>query len=285
MRVQNPLGEDEPFLRASILDTLARRAEYNLNRMQGNVRLFEVGSVFAARPGGTPTEEVRAALLVMGQRRPPHFTEPQPPAFDAWDAKQLALTLAQAAFPGATVTLEPGSNGVLWYIVVRAVRVGRVTRVALDAPVWATAAFAAEVTLGEMSNAAVAPSGQHAHGAKRRPSGVAHAAANGRRDPVRYRAIPTMPAAEFDLALLVPESVAAAEVEKLLRSASGELLERCVLFDEFRGAGIPEGTRSLAWRLTFRHPERTLKDKEIEGRRALLLKTLESTLGVRPRTA
>ena len=57
------------------------------------------------------------------------------------------------------------------------------------------------------------------------------------------------------------------------------------LFDEFRGAGIPAGTRSLAYRLTFRHSERTLKDKEIEGRRAQLLKTLESQLGVRPRTA
>ncbi len=285
MRVQNPLGEDEPFLRASILDTLARRAEYNLNRMQGNVRLFEVGSVFAARPGGTPTEDVRAALLVMGQRRPPHFTEPQPPAFDAWDAKQLAITLAQASYPGSSVTLEPGTGHVLWYIVVRAARVGRVTRVALDAPVWASPAFGVEVTLGEMSNAAVAPSGQHAHGAKKRPSGVAPAVTIGRREPVRYRAIPTMPAAEFDLALLVPDNVPAADVEKLLRSASGELLERCVLFDEFRGAGIPDGTRSLAWRLTFRHPERTLRDKELDGRRALLLKTLESTLGVRPRTA
>ncbi|MFN7458054.1 MAG: hypothetical protein ACK5U0_11690, partial [Gemmatimonas sp.] len=54
-------------------------------------------------------------------------------------------------------------------------------------------------------------------------------------------------------------------------------------FDEFRGAGIPAGMRSLAWRLTWRHPERTLRDKEIEGRRARLLELLEKDLGVRPR--
>jgi phenylalanyl-tRNA synthetase beta chain len=74
-------------------------------------------------------------------------------------------------------------------------------------------------------------------------------------------------------------------VEQVLRQTGGELLERCVLFDEFRGTGIPAGMRSLAWRLTFRHPERTLRDKEIEGRRSQLLKTLESQLGVRPRSA
>jgi len=63
------------------------------------------------------------------------------------------------------------------------------------------------------------------------------------------------------------------------------LLERLELFDEFRGEGLPAGHRSLAWRLTFRHPERTLRDKEIEGRRARLLQTLERELGVRPRTS
>ncbi len=64
---------------------------------------------------------------------------------------------------------------------------------------------------------------------------------------------------------------------------SGAQLESVMLFDEFRGAGVAEGVRSLAWRLTFRHPERTLRDKEIEGRRAQLLKALEERLGVRPR--
>jgi phenylalanyl-tRNA synthetase beta chain len=84
---------------------------------------------------------------------------------------------------------------------------------------------------------------------------------------------------------LVPESVAAATVEQALRAAGGELLEQVSLFDEFRGAGVPEGHRSLGWRLTFRHPERTLRDKEIEGRRARLLDLLDRELGIRPRAS
>ena len=285
VRVQNPLAEDEPFLRATVLDTLARRAEYNLNRMTGNVRLFEVGSVFRAQAGSVPVEEVHAALLVMGQRRPPHFTEPQPPAFDAWDAKALAVALAQAAYPGVRIKLEPADDESLWHIVAAAARVGAVRRVMLDAPVWASPAFGVELLLGAMPSAAVAPKGQHAHGARHRKSGMIPSAEDAPREPVRFRALPSTPAAEFDLALLVPESLPAADVEKVLRHNGGELLERCVLFDEFRGKGLPAGMRSLAWRLTFRHPERTLRDKEIEGRRAQLLKTLESELGVRPRTA
>jgi phenylalanyl-tRNA synthetase beta chain len=63
------------------------------------------------------------------------------------------------------------------------------------------------------------------------------------------------------------------------------MLESLIVFDEFRGPGIPEGTRSLAWRLTFRHPERTLRDKEIDGRRSQLLKELQKELNVVPRTA
>lgn len=285
VKVQNPLAEDEPFLRATILDTLARRAEYNLNRMQGNVRLFEVGSVFAARPGGTPTEEVRAALLVMGQRRPPHFSEAAPPAYDAWDAKALGLRLAEVAYPGTSIRLEAADAPDLWHVLAGAAKVGRITRVALDAPVWASPAFGVELVLGEMPSAAVAPKGQHAHGNRRRTSAVLPGVSGDQVEPKRYVPLPTQPAAEFDLALLVPDTVPAGDVEKVLRSAGGELLERCVLFDEFRGKGIPDATRSLAWRLTFRHPERTLRDKELEGRRSQLLKALESELGVKPRTS
>lgn len=277
VRVANPLAEDEPFLRQSVLDTLARRAEYNLNRMQGDVRLFEVGTTFTAQGKALPLEEQHVGVLVMGARRPVHFTEPQPPAYDAWDAKALAVTLASAAHPGAPVVMVPSEAPVLWRVQVGGVVIGEVRRLAIDAPVWAKPAFGIELRLGVMPSAPVAGRGQNAHGVT-----PEHARAA---EPVRYRAMPVTPAAEFDLALLVPDAVLAAQVEDVLRSVSGPQLERCELFDEFRGQGVSAGTRSLAWRLTFRHPERTLREKEIEGRRVLLLKTLEGQLGVRPRTA
>ena len=269
VRVSNPLAEDEAYLRRSLLDTLARRAEHNLARMQGNVRLFEIGSVFAPSDGDLPGEWIHAAALVMGQRRPPHFTEPKPPAFDAWDAKGIAERLAAAAYPDTDPALVEAASGGLWSILVDGAKVGTVAEVALDAPVWATPAFGVEIRL---QAAPLDPA-------------VSAAAPRVERSGSRYRPIPVTPAVELDLALLVPTGTSAASVEAVIRRGAGDMLERLELFDEFRGAGIPDGHRSVAWRLTFRHPDRTLRDKEVEGRRDKLLRILENELSVRHRTS
>jgi phenylalanyl-tRNA synthetase beta chain len=250
--------------------------------MQGNVRLFEVGSTFAPSSRPLPAEELRAGMLVMGQRRPPHFTEPKPPAYDEWDAKALAETAARAAYPGRQVALEPvGEGAVLWRISADGQEVGVVERLSLDAPVWASPAYGVEISIARVGEA------RDRRGKGRDLLGVPGPAATDGRAPRRarrFRPLPTTPAAEFDLALLVPESRRVGEVEAVMRRDVGELLEQLLLFDEFRGPGVPTGYRSLAWRLTFRHPERTLRDKEIDARRQRLLRTLESELGIRRRT-
>lgn len=301
VRVRNPLAEDEPHLRRSLLETLARRAEYNLSRMLGDLRIFEIGSTFAPRADALPREEMRVAAILMGQRRPAHFTEPLPVAFDAWDAKALGERIAQVAFPGEAVALEPGDDGALWTITAGANcrPVGRVAAVTLDRPPWAAQPFGVEVTLGLLPNDVVARRGAHdyRHNAYHAAAAtsvalsgsvgstalltgaittdVAHAP---------YRPLPNTPAAVIDLALVMPETLPVADVERVLRTSGGELLERVDLFDEYRGEHVPGGFRSVAWRLTFRDPVRTLREKEIEGRRLRILRALESELGVRPRT-
>ena len=271
VRVSNPLAEDEAYLRRTLLESLGRRAEHNLARMVGDVRLFEVGSVFepGADGAGLPNEFIHAALLVMGVRRPPHFTEPKPPAFDEWDAKGLAERLAAVAFEGQGTKVVPGEGEVLWEIVRDGHPVGIVRRVPLDAPIWASPAFGVELRLG---------------GAPFDPAISVDAVAASHAPPPPFRPIPVTPAVEVDLALLVPSGVTAAEVERVIRASGGDLMERLELFDEFTGRGVPEGFRSVGWRLTFRHPERTLRDKEVEGRRDKLLRTLENELRVRART-
>jgi phenylalanyl-tRNA synthetase beta chain len=279
-RLTNPLAENEAHLRRDVLDTLARRAEYNLARLQNSVRLFEIGSVFEKRAGALPREELRVGVLVLGPREPAHFGDPKSPefaewlAYDEWDAKALAALTASAAHPGATVTLEPSTTpDVLWRVVVDGVARGIVRRVSLDAPVWASPAFGVELSLGPIDSAEVAPPGKSA---RRAPERVV-------KTITRYRPLPSMPPAEFDVALLVPDAVRAEAVEAVVRGAAGELLERLELFDLYTGDGVEPGYRSLAWRLTFRHPERTLRDKEIDGRRAKILSALADELNVRPR--
>ena len=270
VRVRNPLAEDEAFLRQSILDTLARRAEYNLAHMQRNVRLFEIGAVFsrADAPGSLPRELMHIGALIMGDRRPSHFSEPKPPHYDEWDAKGLAESIGEAAFPGHQITCVPSVGDVLWNVTAGDVKIGIVRRISLDAPTWAAAAFGVEINLQALGASVFADKAS------------AVAAGPGK----QFAAIPVMPAAEVDLALIVPDSVTAADVSRVIKESAGDLLEQLVLFDEFRGAGIPNGSRSLAWALTFRHPERTLRDREVQGRTAKIVKSLEEELGVKQRT-
>jgi phenylalanyl-tRNA synthetase beta chain len=292
-RVMNPLAENEAYLRRDVLDTLARRAEYNLARMQGNLRLFEIGSAFEPRGGRLPVEELRVGALVMGRRRPPHFTDPKSAEFaawavyDAWDVKALSATLARAAYPGAEVEVVArdekdlwesltAARGVhddaLWVVTVNGVSVGQARRLTLDAPVWASPAFGVEVSLGVMSSDDVAPAGKSAYRVAERRS----------EDGQRFIPLPSTPASEFDLALSVPDGVRAADVEAVMRRASGKLLESVELFDRYVGAGVEPGYRSLAWRLTFRHSERTLRDRELDARRSDILRAL-AELNVRQR--
>ncbi len=287
LRVRNPLADDEAFLRTSILESLASRAEYNLAHMQRNVRLFEVGTVFRAERDphtGAPAERLRVGAVVMGERRPAHFTEPRPPVFDEWDAKALGLTLARAAYPVSIIDAVPASDGDLWTLTVDAVKAGSVALLTIDAPVWASAAFGIEIDLE--SNPRVAPAPTVPEPA---PGHAAPQSGNVGEAPTatfrRYSPIPANPAMQVDLALIVPDSVAAATVETHIRQQAGELLESLVLFDEFRGPGVQPGNRSIAWALTFRHRERTLRDREIEGRTAKILTSLETALGIRQRTS
>jgi len=277
VRLANPMAEDEGYLRRDLLETLAKRAEHNLAQRHRDVRLFEIGSVFIPSPSGVPREEMHAAALVLGHRHPPHWSEAVSPDFDEWDAKGLAELIAAAAGGAAQVELRASSDGdALWDIAISGELRGTVRRMALDAPVWAPAAFGIELTLERISSEPVASPGQASY----QPTASA-----ARASQFRFRPFPSTPSTFVDVALLVPNDLAASRVESVIRASSGDLLESLDLLSEYRGTGIAEGFRSVAWRLTFRHPERTLRDKEVAGRRDKVLKSLEGELGVRQRTS
>lgn len=261
VRVANPLAESEANLRTSVLQSLATRVEHNFAHMTRSVRLFEVGVVFARNPDGgvLPIERTMAAVAITGDRHPAHFADPKPPAVDLWDARWIAERLAAAAYGEGKVSFEPEQDAAACRLVLDGAGVGVVRELSVDAPVWAAPVYGVELDLTRAFGAVLAGP--------------------------RFRPLPPTPAAEFDLALLLPRDVTAADVRRVVAKAAGELLESLVPFDEFRGAGVPDGFRSVAWRLTFRHPERSLREKEIEGRRAGILRVLESELGVRPRAS
>ncbi len=95
---------------------------------------------------------------------------------------------------------------------------------------------------------------------------------------VRYQPIIRQPAIYQDIAVVVGEDVPAERVRAVIASNGGPLFEHVDLFDVYTGTPIPEGQRSLAFRMTFRAPDRTLQDAEVSKVREKIARRLEQEL-------
>ena len=85
--------------------------------------------------------------------------------------------------------------------------------------------------------------------------------------------------AQSDVALVVEESVPAAQVQRLLKEGAGEHLESVTLFDVYRGDQVDEGHKSLAFHMVFRAPDRTLTTEEVSALRDAALASAASAIG------
>jgi phenylalanyl-tRNA synthetase beta chain len=95
------------------------------------------------------------------------------------------------------------------------------------------------------------------------------------RRPEQSRPLSRFPSSDIDLAFIVPDLVPAAAVEATVRRSGGELLESVELFDVYRGPSLPEGSRSLAFRLRFCALDRTLTDDEVGELRSRAIDAVE----------
>ncbi|HML51850.1 MAG TPA: phenylalanine--tRNA ligase subunit beta [Propionicimonas sp.] len=263
VRLANPLAETAPLMRTSMLPGLFGAVARNNSRGNDDLALFEVGSVFLA---GADV----AAPLVPVDRRP---LEAEMKAINAAlpdQPRHLGAVLTgqwvRAGWDGPGVRAGWRQAFALAELVAAAVGAGVERRTAHHAP-WHPGRCAELLVegvsigfAGELHPAVIADYGL--------PSGAAAveidldaliAAA-----PVggSIRAVSGHPVAKEDVALIVPDSVSAAEVQAALVHGAGELLESISLFDVFTGEQVPSGHRSLAFALRFRALDRTLTDAE-----------------------
>ena len=80
-----------------------------------------------------------------------------------------------------------------------------------------------------------------------------------------YTPLPKYPAVSRDLALICEEAVTVAQVEDVIAASAGKLLRKIQLFDIYRGVGVPQGKKSMAFSLELRADDRTLTDADSEG--------------------
>ena len=94
-----------------------------------------------------------------------------------------------------------------------------------------------------------------------------------------YQDIPRFPAVSLDVALMVDESVTGERLMQVITSAGGKLLESARVFDVYRGKGVPTNKKSMAFALTYRAPDRTLTDGEVQEAHARLVRKVTGAVG------
>lgn len=281
IELRNPLSATESVLRTDLVPPLLDRLGHNLDRGRRAVRLFEIGTVFAADPAGRGPagrenylEELRVGLILTGGRTPEHWSGPAPDV-DLWDVRGLAEDVCERLTGGelrplAACDLPPGEpglpdfgadgwldgDGFAMFEDDRLIGVaGRVRGAALDTPPWAAGVFAAEFRLDAVRVSRVA----------------------------RYEPRPAYPAVTRDLALLVPGGLTAGRIEQAVRAGAPDELVAVRPFDVYEGDALDGVGRSIAWRLVFRASDRTLTDEEVDGYVGRIVSHLTEELDVRIR--
>jgi phenylalanyl-tRNA synthetase beta chain len=273
IEVTNPLVESERFLRSSMMPGLIRAIDYNTERRQGSVRLFELGSVFhhlGRPPAGGEHEGDRSDS---SERLSAIFAQADD---DAWTMAAAWQTIAEALGLAAWHLGDPVGPGTADRILhpYRSATIsGLVAAGSADGGTGAEGSGGSQTVvgvLGELDPSVVGSFGLLGTDGRPRRIGwldleVGILLDRGRvpRRSEEARPVSRYPSSDIDLSFVVPDGVRAGSVQRTLRAAGGALLESIELFAVYRGASVEDGARSLTFRLRFCAQDRTLTDEEL----------------------
>lgn len=255
IKLANPISADLSVMRHSLWPGLVQAMVYNLNRQHDRIRLFEVGRVFR---GDLTSIEQRQCIggLIYGDVRSEQWAE-SARKVDFYDVKadvEALISLGngkvtfraevhQALHPGQSARIYHNEQPVGW--------VGAL-HPKLNKPLGFTGkAFVFELDLAVCLQSSIP----------------------------QFTVLSRYPAIRRDLALLVDNSIMAADVEHCLDSVESDILKAIQLFDVYSGDGIEVGKKSLAVAFHLQHGERTMTDDEVDALMLKITQTLQNTLG------
>ncbi len=259
--ILNPLNEEQSVMRTTLVASLLETAARNLSYRSRDLRLFELRPVFEAREGEElPTERLRLTALVCGRRLPEGWAQ-QSAEVDFFDIKGVAEGLLEGFrvdhlswdASRSEPFLHPGKSCFLKRGDTLLGTIGEVHPKVLDGFDIDLPVFLLDLDLEALFSLA--------------------------RDFSKFQALSRFPDVYRDSALLLDEGISAAEVFEAVAKARSKDVEEVVLFDLYRGQGVPEGKKSLAIRVRYRSAEKTLTDEEINGAHTRLVKSLCGNLG------
>lgn len=268
VRIANPLSEDASILRTSGIPNMTAALEWNINRGQKNVRLFEMGAAY--RWNGAETEE--EAVLTIG-------------ATGMAREKSVADSPKEFSFADLKGDLDQIGNlagGFDW---------------SSGAPSWLHAARSGTLALSGEFSAEKGVAGQLSREAAEKlklrqevflaefPLAPLYAAFDAARIGRRFRAISKFPAVERDFSVLVNDGVTFAQVRDAIDELAIAEVISIEAVDLFRGGQVPPGKHSLLVRVTFQSMDETLTESQLSSFSARIVETLSSKLAAELRAA
>lgn len=267
VRMMVPLSEDASLMRTTLFTGVIDTLSYNARRNQHDLQVFEIAHVYLpATAGSLPEEPEHLAGALSGKMFAPAWNQ-NDREVDYYDGKGLletlfdALRVEKVTFRrGEHPVLHPGRTAVLEYAGEQLGIVGEIhpqikAEFDLVAPI-----VLFEINLEKLWQAA-------------------------RKEVVQVKALPKFPPILRDLALVLPEKVKVEEVMAVFYENGEEKLEAVQLFDVYQGEKIQAGYRSIAFSLTFRLEERTLKDDEVNAVMERIIQAATTKFGAQVRTA
>ena len=267
VELQNPIAYEKRVLRRSLLASVLEALEHNI-RQRDQLQLFEIGPVFLPNSAATlPDEEPHVAIAICGKRHPSAWDAKSPLNYDFYDMKGIIEAVLSALHisdhtisAGAHPTFHPGKCASLSIGGEEIGIFGELHPLVQDNYDFLEAAvIAADLNLRHL---------------------FAHIP-----DSFTSQPLNTFPPVIEDLAMIVPEATLSADIEAVIKTNGGFLLQQIDLFDIFRGEQIGQGMKSMAYRLTYQAPNRTLTDKDVGKLREKIIKQLEQAIGARVRKA
>lgn len=258
LALANPISADLSVMRTTLWAGLVKALQYNQNRQQARVRLFEAGLRFVPGSGGLVQERMLAGVAC-GNVLPELWANSKKP-IDFFDIKGNLESLIALAGASDTVAfkaaqhpaLHPGQTA---EIVTEGRHLGWLGR--MHPRLESDLGLVGPVYLFEISLDAL-------------PAG---------RLPLA-RELSRFPEVRRDIAVLAGRQVAADALLAAAREAAGPELRDCRLFDVYEGQGVAEGQRSLAIGLVWQHAERTLQEEEVQARVDAVVGLLKERFGV-----
>lgn len=249
IRILNPLGEDTSVMRTTsvtgMLEVLAR----NYNHKNKNARLFELATVYLAKELPITELPKEKEIITLGGYGSMDFYDIKGAVEELLEVMGIDNVTFDTA--EANPIYHPGKSADIY---INKKKVGTVGEVhpAVSDNYGLGETYLAEMDLDYVLKCAG--------------------------KDVTYKQLSRFPAVTRDLAMLVDDSIKAAEIENVIRRAAGNLLEELELFDVYKGSQIPEGKKSVAYSATFR-ADKTLKEEEVNKIFNKILKSLEHNLG------